>query len=201
MKKDRRGNGGLDVGKKAARIAPSRGSVAKTQKVAGPKCPHSHRKTTDKSLLVPKPTERTVYRKAFDLARAGQLTDRTAALLLESHKQGDARATYALATWFIHGVHFEIDASKAFQLLKKASKNGIREATYDLAYAYEIGFGVAKSPTKAFKSYLDAARKGDPDAMEEVVRCVYYGVGFCKCKALAFFLQDLAEESGLRVGR
>ena len=92
-----------------------------------------------KSLLVPSARENSLYKKAFDLSQRRGNAERVAELLRESHRQGDVRATYALATWHIHGVNLPRNRSAGIKLLGKASKGGIREAKYDLAHAYEMG--------------------------------------------------------------
>src|SRR5262245_19004529 len=54
------------------------------------------------ALLVPKASERSAYRKVFDLAKKEGPTRHVAEKLWEMHKHGDARATYALATWYVN---------------------------------------------------------------------------------------------------
>lgn len=144
-----------------------------------------------KSLLVPSTRERSLYKKALDLSKRRGNVERVAALLQESHRQGDVRATYALATWHIHGVNLPRNRSTGIKLLRKASKGGIREAKYDLAHAYEMGIGVAKSHKKALDLYIKAAQDGDADSVAEVIRCVFYGKGIPRNKELAYLLRDL----------
>lgn len=157
----------------------------------------SGRYRTTKALLklTPKASDRSVYRRAFDLARREGDTERVAALLWESHEKGDARATYALATWYIHGGLFKIDPRKAFLLLRKSHKAGIPEASFDLGRSYEMGFGTKKDAMKAFECYLDAAMKGDPDAASQVVRCIFWGIGTERNRKLAYFVEDLLSPS------
>jgi TPR repeat protein len=144
-----------------------------------------------KSLLVPSAREGSLYKKAFDLSKRSGNAERVAALLQESHRQGDVRATYALATWHIHGVNLPRNRSAGIKLLRKASKGGIREAKYDLAHAYEMGIGVAKSYKKALDLYIKAAQDGDLDSVTEVIRCVFYGKGILRNKELAYLIRDL----------
>ena len=144
-----------------------------------------------KSLLVPSTRENSLYKKAFDLSRRRGNAERVAALLQESHRQGDVRATYALATWHIHGANLPRNRSAAIKLLRKASNGGIREAKFDLGHAYELGIGVTKSYEKALNLYIEAAQKGDHDAVAEVIRCVFYGKGIPRNKELAYLLRDL----------
>jgi|HubBroStandDraft_6_1064221.scaffolds.fasta_scaffold111422_3 TPR repeat protein len=146
-----------------------------------------------KSLLVPSARENSLYKKAFDLSRRRGNAERVAALLQESHRQGDVRATYALATWHIHGANLPRNRGAGIKLLRKASKGGIREARFDLGHAYEMGIGVTKSYEKALNLYIEAAQKGDHDAVAEVIRCVFYGKGIPRNKELAYLIRDLHE--------
>ena len=156
---------------------------------------HGRRNRGNKSLLQPKPSEKSVYRTAFEAAEKKGPTDDVASLLWQGHNRGDGRATYALATWYIHGTLFQTNPRKGIGLLRIARKKGIREAIFDLAYSYEIGFGVTKSLAKAFDLYVEAAQKGDHQALSEVVRCVYYGVGTSKHKELGFLIRSLSNGS------
>jgi len=106
-------------------------------------------------------------RKAAPLAEV-------AALLEAAHGAGDARATYALATWYLHGKFFEQNARRAVTLLKEAARNDIVDAIYDLAVAYEEGRGVQTNPRKAVELYLRAALQGEKQSTYEVGRCYYY---------------------------
>ena len=63
---------------------------------------------------------------------------------------GDDRATYALATWYLHGKNVEKDIDRALNLLRLAADAGNADAMYDLAYSYEIGNGVPKDDRTAF---------------------------------------------------
>jgi hypothetical protein len=56
---------------------------------------------------MPARSERSVYRRAFDLVQKDDRTDRVASLLRQSHHGGDATATSAFAIWYIHGSLFE----------------------------------------------------------------------------------------------
>jgi uncharacterized protein len=144
---------------------------------------------TERLRLVPEKNERSIYRKAFDLAQQGAF-EKGAPLLVKSHKAGDRRATYALATWYIHGRFFEVDAEKSFRMLRQAARAGIPEALFDLGQSYEVGFGVAKSLEKAAECYIESAFKSDMDAVYEVVRCVYWGIGLRRNKRLAYLIRD-----------
>ena len=116
--------------------------------------------------------------------------------LEQAHADGDPRASYALATWYLFGHGgYEKDLKNAVALLKIAAKNGISAASYDLGVCYEKGNGIKKNEKKAYLHYLYAALNGDDDSIPEVARCLYYGIGverdkksskiwFCKAEAL-----------------
>ena len=146
----------------------------------------------NRSLLLPAKNEKSRYAEAFGSVSKEGPTSRVASMLRRSHDKGDGRATYALASWYIHGVVFERNATKAAKLLRIAVKRGVGEAMYDLAYSYEIGFGVPKSNAKALAFYIAAAQKGDKQALNEVIRCIYYGVGILKNRELAFLIRDVS---------
>lgn len=188
MKKGKQGRTATAAAKKAT-IAGIRPASGRT--VGSGLGRRAHRALSE--LLIPEKSERSTYRTAFELAIAEGATDKVASLLQKCHKSGDARATYALATWYIHGVVFPVNAKKAVRFLRSASRSGVREAMYDLGYSYEIGFGVPKEPKKALELYVRAAQKGDQQAAREVVRCVYYGVGITKNIELAFLIRQLTE--------
>jgi uncharacterized protein len=83
-------------------------------------------------------------------------------LLIRADKRGDPRATYALATWWLHGKDILVKKNlrKAVGLLRKAA-DAHPDATFDLAVSYEKGRGVRKSQKMAAKLYLKAALLGD----------------------------------------
>lgn len=144
--------------------------------------------------LEPTASERSIFRRAFQLTSQDESNYPLAARLLEqAHKEGDRRATYALATWYIHGRHFSIEARKAFRLLKQSGEAGISEALFDLGNSYEVGFGTKKSPAKALECYIEAAARGDRQAAVEVCRCVFWGIGTQRNRKLAHLIDDLVQ--------
>src|ERR1700761_9323623 len=102
--------------------------------------------------------KKSKYERALKLARGPEGESRVVFdLLTASHNEGDARATYALATWFLHGSLFTpINKKKAVALLKVVAKAGVADAAFDLAVSYEIGEGIAKSPKLAFEMHVRA---------------------------------------------
>lgn len=138
------------------------------------------------------------YEKALRIA-AGEKFDHNQVwtLLEQAHNTGDARATYAIATWYLHGTHVEKDSAKAAQYLKEAADAGIAEAMADLAVSYEKGIGVDEDVEAAFEYYLRAALHGDDDAVFEVARCYYWGIGVGKDRRIANIWADRAEKLGV----
>lgn len=139
------------------------------------------------------------YEKALRLARRkSPPTKELYDLLLAADKGGDARATYALATWYLFGSPFtKINYARAVKLLRIAAKAGIADAAYDLAVSYEIGKGVRKSLAKAFEHYCMAALFGDAQSHYEVGRMYYYGLGIPRNRNLAKIWFDKAEKLGI----
>jgi TPR repeat protein len=121
-------------------------------------------------------------------------------LLKASEKEGSVEASYAMATWLLHGHNVKVDLRAAVRLLLKASKGGVAAASYDLAVCYEKGAGVAKNPSLAVEFYLRAALGGDSQAIYEVGRCLYYGIGVRKNVAWAWIYLDRAKELGVTDG-
>jgi TPR repeat protein len=150
----------------------------------------------DFSEVAPLRGEKSGYRKAIDLAKREGYSERVAGLLWSEHRRGDARATFALSTWYHFGCLYKVDAKRAFTLARQAHRKGIRLATFNLAVSYERGWGVQKSAAKAFDLYVQAARKGERDAIDEVLRCVFWGIGTARNRQLAFLIEDLAKRSG-----
>ena len=129
--------------------------------------------------------------------RKGARVQAVMPLLVAAHEAGDARATYALATWYLHGVGVPKDLRHSILLLKQASKLENPDAMYDLAICYEKGEGIAKNLNKAFELYLKAAQQGDKLALYEVGRCYYHGIGVRKDRRKARVWLDRAEKLGV----
>lgn len=62
--------------------------------------------STCDGFLAPERPEKSTYRTAYNLAVEEGATNQAASLLNEA-QLGDGRATYALATWYIHGILFQ----------------------------------------------------------------------------------------------
>lgn len=117
----------------------------------------------------------------------GAIPDHEAArrLLDDASAEGDPRACYAPATWYLHGTHVKKSLRKGAHLLRVAADHKIRNALFDLAVLHERGRGVAKDKEIAFGLFRDAAERGDPQAMTEVGRMLYYGIGVTKDREAA----------------
>lgn len=110
---------------------------------------------------------------------------------------GNVEATYALATWYLHGENVQKDFDKAVSLLKIASSLKHTDALYDLAVCYEEGKGIEEDKYEAFKLYQMAALYGDKQSYYEVGRCLYHGIGISEDKDLAEIWLEKAEELGI----
>lgn len=119
-------------------------------------------------------------------------------LLEEASAAGDARATYALATWYLHGTHVKKSIKQGVRLLGVAAEAKVRDALFDLAVSYETGRGIAKDRAKAFQLYKEAADLGDPQAMFEVGRMLHHGIGVPKDREAAERWLGDAESAALK---
>lgn len=118
-------------------------------------------------------------------------------LLNQSLEEGDAKAAYALGTWYLHGNYVKKDMRKAVRLLKQAAEGNVPDALFDLANCYEKGAGLKKNDRLAFENYLKAALCNDAQSIYEVGRCYFYGIGVEKERRLAQIWLDRAKDLGI----
>lgn len=139
------------------------------------------------------------YEVALKLVQStGRRTRKVYDLLVLADKAGDARATYALATWYLHGTRFtKRNRIRAVELLRRAAAENIPGALFDLAVSFEKGIVVKKSVRKAFEHYLRAALLGDRQSLYEVGRMYFHGIGITKNRKLAEIWGDCAEHFGI----
>lgn len=123
--------------------------------------------------------------------------EKAASLLEASREAGDKRASYALATWYLHGRHYRKNLRTALRLLREAAESNVPDALYDLAVCYEEGTGVAVNPSKAVELYLRAALRGEKQSAYEIGRCYYYGLGVEKDRRVARVWMNHAETLGI----
>ena len=69
-------------------------------------------------------------------------------LLNNSIELGSCEASYALATWYLHGHNVKKNYKRAVLLLNKAIEGNILDALFDLAICYEKGTGVKQNKKK-----------------------------------------------------
>jgi TPR repeat protein len=139
------------------------------------------------------------YEAALQKARLKRAPLEAVSKLLETaHEAGDARATYALATWYLHGKHFKKNVRKSVSLLRKAASQDLPDALFDLAVCYERGEGMKSNAKKAAELYLRAALHGEMQSIYEVGRCYYYGIGVHADRDIARVWFQRAEEVGAR---
>ncbi len=118
-------------------------------------------------------------------------------LLTLAIKKGNASASYAMATWYLHGKFVTKNLKKAIDFFKIASEQNLSSALFDLAVCYEIGVGVKRNFKKSFELYLRAALAGDKQANYEVGRCYYYGIGINKNQPIGNIWLDKAKSLGI----
>lgn len=139
-----------------------------------------------------------LYDAALEMARSKNANPiLTLDVLSKAVDRGSAKASYALATWYLFGKCVEKDLKKAVQLLRKAASSGVADAMFDLAVCYEKGAGLRKNPKKALEHYLMAALRGDAKAIHEVGRCYWHGIGILRNRTLANIYLDRAKELGV----
>jgi len=121
-------------------------------------------------------------------------------LLLRAHRNGDVRATYALATWHLFGRDpvVEKDLDKAVSLLKQAANANHPDALHDLAVCYAKGAGIKQSEKRAVQYYLRAAVHGDKQSAYEVGRCYWHGLGVTRDRNVARVWLDYAEKFDIK---
>jgi uncharacterized protein len=139
------------------------------------------------------------YERALKLAegRSGK-TRKVYDLLVAADKAGDPRATYALATWYLHGSRFtKKDLARGNEMLQQAASKNVPDAAYDLAVSLEKGLGIRKSERKSFELYMRAALLGERQSLYEVGRMYYHGIGTHKNRRLAEIWLDCAESFGI----
>ena len=119
-------------------------------------------------------------------------------LLEKASTEGDARATYALGTWYLYGKHVKKNINKAVKLFRQAAKSDEPSALYDLAVCYETGNGVKKNLKLAMEHYMRASLCGDKQSIYEVGRCYYYGIGIEKNRKLAWIWLDHARKFNIQ---
>lgn len=133
------------------------------------------------------------YDRALRMMRASKPNLKSAKSLLEkASAAGDHRATYALATWYLHGKFpiVGIDEKKGANLLKCAADAGNADAAFDYGVSLEKGAGVRKNEKAALIYYLRAALIGDTGAVEAVGRMFYHGIGVAKDRKVAWVWLD-----------
>jgi TPR repeat protein len=138
------------------------------------------------------------YDEALKIARRKSANlEQVASLLNAARESGDARATYALGTWYLHGRLFKKNIRKGVALLREAARRKVADALYDLAVCYEEGTGVRRNLKKAAELYVRAALEGERQSIYEVGRCYHYGIGVAQDRSIARAWLDRAEEVGV----
>ncbi len=124
-------------------------------------------------------------------------TGRVEQMLRAARDHGDSRATYALATWYLHGKHFRRNLRMAVGLFREAARADVPDAIYDLAVCFEEGIGVRMNLQLAARLYVRAALLGQKQAVFEVGRCYYYGIGVGRDTRMGNIWLDRAKTLGI----
>ena len=136
---------------------------------------------------------KSAYDRALLIAQRAKPDLRLAKSILEgAATAGDHRATYALATWYLHGKPPAVDQNvrRSAELLKVAAESGHPQASFDYAVSLEKGVGVKKNEKLALRYYLRSALSGDLDAIGAVGRMYYYGLGVAQDRKVAWIWLD-----------
>lgn len=133
-----------------------------------------------------------------EISKKNPDTNKAFSELTKAMESGDGEATYALATWYLHGAYVDKDLPRAIMLLNNAANKNVPSACFDLAIAYETSDGVPEDLEKAFKLYVKAALYGDEQSFHEVGRCYFHGIGTDEDKKLADIWLEKAESVGIK---
>lgn len=76
-------------------------------------------------------------------------------------KNGNAEATYYLASLYFQGYGVPKDLNQAFNLFQQSAEHGYAPSLANLAIMYNNGLGIQKNIQKAFEYRLKAANAGD----------------------------------------
>ena len=114
--------------------------------------------------------ESSVYEQALAMCEQEQPNTKGAyRLLVQASEEGDSRATYALATWYLFGNYaVPKDEHKAVHILKSLVDSNIAESLFDLAVSFDYGKGVRRNSKTAFSLYMRAAILGDSSSCDQI---------------------------------
>jgi uncharacterized protein len=113
--------------------------------------------------------------------------------------QGDAQATYALATIYMEGSGVSKNQVKAIELLSKAAERGVASAQLDLAMALYEGTGTTKDYGRALDWLIAAAVQDDFEsarARNAVGAFFEFGYGVDRDPVLAYAWYNIGMSGG-----
>lgn len=141
---------------------------------------------------------RPPYEKAFVMMKADPVKnlDKARSLLEVAHAEGDARATYALGTWHLHGFHFKKNQRTGAAMIREAADRLVADAAFDAAVCYELGTGVAVNQSKALRYFVRALLLGHKPAAVEVERLLYWGEEGIRNRQLSKEFRLIQDHSG-----
>jgi hypothetical protein len=88
--------------------------------------------------------------------------DATFASIKQQAEQGDAKAQYALGTFYEHGKGTAVDYRQALHWYEESAGHGYDYAKYALALLYAHGLGVEENTSIAARWLINATESGDP---------------------------------------
>lgn len=118
------------------------------------------------------------YEMALSLAKSTPADLKAAyEYLILASSNGDQRADYAIATWYLSGNEVvQRDEIRAFEILKSLERSNIAEACFDLAFSYDSGRGCRRNAGRAFSNYMKAGLLGDKEACQQIAQYYLEGV-------------------------
>lgn len=111
-------------------------------------------------------------------------------------KQGNAKAEYALSSWYDVGQGVPNNETLAFSWCRKAAEQGYKMAQNGLAMSYYLGIGTPKDLAEAEKWLRRAAEQGD--SQSQAILGVMYanGQGVPHDNAESYFWLSLSRREG-----
>jgi uncharacterized protein len=126
---------------------------------------------------LPNKSEDSYFSRAYKEFKENGATQKAVDLLMAAKSERDARAVYALASWYATGLFFKKNNRKSTSLLREAANLGHPEAMHAYAVCLENGVGTKKSEKLAFSFYTKSANTGRKEAVEDVLRHLFHGIG------------------------
>ena len=141
---------------------------------------------------LPEKGEKTNFSEAYILWKKSGPSKSVFDNLMAAHMGGDARATFAISSWYATGTYVAKNNKQWIKFLREAVSKGNIDAEYQYAICLEGGDFVRKSESKAFLIYKKCASKGVKDAVKDLERCLFHGIGCKKDVEMSYILRNLS---------